>query len=77
MILFRFILLLFLIYLIITSVRRFLFGTQKSSFSGREEYEGTNQRREGDISVQVGSKNKKKFSKETGEYVNFEEVKDE
>jgi hypothetical protein len=78
MFLFRFILFLVLIYLIITSIGRFIFGTNKkgSSSAGREEFNSSNQRREGDISIHPGNRNKKKINKDAGEYINYEEIKD-
>lgn len=42
----------------------------------RGEFTHENQRHEGDVSIQVDTKNKKKISKDTGEYVNYEEVDD-
>jgi hypothetical protein len=79
MFLFRFILFLVLIYLIITSVGRFIFGTNKrgSSSARREEFNYSNHRQEGDISIYPGNRNKKKINKDAGEYVNYEEIKDE
>jgi hypothetical protein len=69
---FRIILFLLLIYLILTSVGRFFIGIRRSSkVSGGDH---TDARREGDVSVQFDSKRKKKISKESGEYVNYEEV---
>lgn len=34
-----------------------------------------NQKREGDITVESSESNKKRFSKDAGEYIDFEEVK--
>lgn len=77
MFIFRFILFLVLIYLIVTSIGRFIFGFHKSrSSSNRDENNYSNQRTEGDVSIQVDAKRKKKIDKDTGEYINYEEVKD-
>ena len=74
---FRFILFFILVYLIITSIGRFIFGIRRGGNSSlRGEFTHENQRHEGDVSIQVDTKNKKKISKDTGEYVNYEEVDD-
>jgi hypothetical protein len=74
---FRFILFFILVYLIITSIGRFIFGIRRSgSSSRRDEFTHEHQRHEGDVSIQVDAKSKKKISKDTGEYVNYEEVED-
>ncbi len=72
MFLIRFILFFILIYLILTSLGRFIFGLCRNSrMSGRDN---SDTRREGDVTIQYGEKNKKKISKDTGEYINYEEV---
>jgi hypothetical protein len=75
MFIFKGILFLVLVYLIFSSIGRFIFGTRKGGFSNGKGFESSNQRTEGDISIQMDSRQKKKISKDTGEYVNFEEIK--
>jgi hypothetical protein len=75
MFIFRFILFLVLIYLIVSSIGKFIFGTSRGKFINGRGFDSANHRREGDISIKMDVKQKKKISKDAGEYVNFEEIK--
>jgi hypothetical protein len=75
MFIFRFILFIVLIYAIVSSIGRFIFGKSKGRFSNGKVFDSSSHRTEGDISIQMDARPKKKISKDAGEYVNFEEIK--
>lgn len=78
MVLFRFILILLLIYFLVNLIRKMLFPNNK----GRRTYSGyqgdSHQKREGEVNIQTGaSSHKKRIDKDDGEYVKFEEISDD
>ena len=80
MFLLRFILILLLLYFVFNFVSRLLFPTarQRNHSYSRYSGNGTGNQREGEVSINTGSSHhKKKFDKSDGEYVSYEEVKDD
>jgi sortase (surface protein transpeptidase) len=75
---FRFLLYFILIYLGIKIIGKFLFATTvKRSSSWNTSQKDRENRNEGDVSVQINNKNNKRFDKTVGEYVKYEEMKEE
>lgn len=78
MVLFRFILILLLIYFLVSLIRKMLFPSTR----GRKTYSGyqgdSQQKREGEVHIQTGaSSDKKRIDRDDGEYVKFEEISDD
>jgi hypothetical protein len=78
MFLLRFILLLVLFYLIIQILGRFLFGYgRKNTRINNADSSFGHRRKEGDVYVDVKNDKKQKIiSKDEGEYIKYEEIKD-
>jgi hypothetical protein len=77
---FRYLLIFFLIYIALRLFRQVLFGPRVYHRSTGQNYNdpGRNRGREGDVHIQHDpAKKKKKFRKDDGDYVKFEEVDDE
>ncbi len=69
---FRFLLFLFLFYLVYNLVRR-MFPRPASGMAGSGR-SGTNMKREGEVSIKYNPQQEKPSSGKVGEYVDYEEV---
>ena len=79
MALLRFLLLIIFLYLIFKLVFRLILGySSRKTFYSRADNNYRNQKKNGDITVNYQSQAKgKKIPKEKGEYIKFEEIKEE
>ncbi len=80
MVLLRIVLFIIFLYLIFQLIFRFLFGfgRKRSFFFKSDDHQYSHQKHDGQITVNRStSKKGKKISKDEGEYVKFEEIKDE
>ncbi len=78
MFLIRAILLFILFYLLIRLIGRILFGFQRNSVNSSGSNFNSRKKKEGEIFIDHQPTNKKKkINKEDGEYVKYEEVKDD
>ncbi len=73
----RFLLVLLIVYLIIRIfsryfIRRYAKNMQQNFEDRQNRY---NKRKEGDVTIKTNSANNKKFKKDEGDYVDFEEIK--
>jgi hypothetical protein len=73
-----------IVYMVIRFLTRHLFPLFLGNFVNRkmsemqdqqQAYYNKQQKREGEVSIDVKPDKKKKFSKDSGEYVDFEEIK--
>lgn len=78
MVLFRLLLLFLLFYLLIRLIGRILFGYQRNPVDSSGSNFNTRKKKEGDVFIDHQPAHRKKIiDKEEGEYVKYEEVKDD
>ena len=70
----RILLIFALFYLIIRFISRLLFPPR--SGEGRNSFNRQENDREGDVTVEKGSRGNKRIPKDEGDYIDYEEVKD-
>lgn len=81
MVLLRFILILILVYFIISFLGRLLFSSAARKMQGNQDFrkqQNEDRRKEGEVTVESGQKSsRKRFDKGEGEYVKYEEIKED
>ena len=74
----RFLLILLIIFFLLRIFGRYLLKAylkrMQNNFSNKQQY--SEQKREGDITVNKKTQHKKKFKSSDGDYIDYEEVKD-
>lgn len=75
----RFLLILFIIYFIIKIFTRYILGSFFKKMQGNFENQQNNRnnRKEGDVIIKTQPKGGKKIDKEEGDYIDYEEIKEE
>jgi hypothetical protein len=80
----RIIFIFILIYIALKLFAKYLFPTLLGNYINKkvsemhqqqQSYQNHNRNREGDVTIDATKDGKKKYSKDTGEYIDFEEVK--
>lgn len=74
----RFLLILFIIFFIIRLLTRFVLGSyiknMKRNFENQQNH--SNNRKEGDVTINTKPKTDKKIDKDEGDYIDYEEIKE-
>ncbi len=75
----RFILILFIVFFVIRLVTRFILKRYIKNMQERykDKQQQYNQKTEGDVTIKSSSKQNKKIDDDMGDYVDYEEVKDD
>ncbi|MDY6800001.1 MAG: hypothetical protein SVU94_02105 [Bacteroidota bacterium] len=75
----RFILILFIIFFLIRVVTRFILKKYVKNMQNqyKDSHHQTQQKKEGDVTIKSSSKQNKKIDDDIGDYIDYEEVKDD